>query len=79
VKSSLRSPKRKLRENAFLITEPYSLGSRLGLQSMYFLTDFFADRRERATSKLATGGFTVLHYLKNDRESVPNTTAREGC
>jgi len=30
-----------------------SLSLRFGLQSMYFLTDFFADRRERATSKLA--------------------------
>jgi hypothetical protein len=30
-----------------------SLSLRFGLRSMYFLTDIFADRRERATSKLA--------------------------
>ena len=34
-------------------TDADSLSLRFGLQSMYFLTDFFADRRERATSKLA--------------------------
>jgi hypothetical protein len=31
-----------------------SLSLRFGLRSMYFLTDFFADRRERATSKGAS-------------------------
>jgi hypothetical protein len=34
-------------------TDADSLSLRFGLQSRYFLTDFFADRRERATSKLA--------------------------
>jgi hypothetical protein len=34
-----------------------SLSSRFGLRSTYFLTDFFAVRRERATSKLASGAF----------------------
>jgi hypothetical protein len=33
-----------------------SLSLRFGLRSMYFLTDFFADRRERATSKGASRG-----------------------
>jgi hypothetical protein len=33
-----------------------SLSSRFGLRSTYFLTDFFAVRRERATSKGASRG-----------------------
>ena len=42
------------RGNGVLVaTDAGSLSLRFGLQSMYFLTDFFADRRERATSKLA--------------------------
>ncbi|NBS33203.1 MAG: hypothetical protein EBS83_10500, partial [Planctomycetia bacterium] len=41
------------RGNGVLVaTDAGSLSLRFGLQSMYFLTDFFADRRERATSKL---------------------------
>jgi hypothetical protein len=38
------------RGNAFRgSNNPISLSLRFGLRSMYFLTDFFADRRERAT------------------------------
>jgi hypothetical protein len=40
------------------------LSFRFGLRSMYFLTDFFADRRERATSKGASLVASVTPLLR---------------
>jgi len=41
----LRSPKRKLRENAHLIPETHSLGSRLGLPGVRFHSAHYQNSR----------------------------------
>ena len=59
-------------------TDADSLSLRFGLQSMYFLTNFFADRRERAPSKRALQASLHGLFLAGRREGGTSRNAQGG-